>query len=1412
MRNLYKKLIPLLMAFVLILGSVPPVPVFAAPGTSMSITTHASANNNYDVSLSFTPPSIPNLVRYKVTYENVTRGGVQSFETNNAASTITFTRNLDPGSLYTFKVYPISYTTDAQGNTVYHTSSESAGDFAALTNITVDAIGSGNSISVTFDVPRVKNADFFQQYKIYFATIGVANMDGNLEWTNMPETVDASSLKIENNKATYTYYNSAFKPGKLFAIKVEPVLNNNERDNISPTQIISNLGSFTFATDRTVDYHTGKAYIRPSLVINDNSLTNIDLIWDSLDKELLSSKLSSLDIYQYTPHNNVTDNILHLGNDFFSTTSVSIPKPDAPVTEFFMRAVYNDVSYKIKNKSYNLGNVTIESARIQYMQKEEAFAPYSPHIYDISHTGTTNASMAITWEGFLRNPLNAIEEEYEDTGKHFDKNITYDIYITDDPVNFSSMRKEHALSLLGTGIPVVKIDNKPYFKYNFANYYTNDGSGLVQKAFVQNKIYYIKIVASRGQETSIPAYGSYYIMPTDKIPVEPNILASPPLRIKVLNGAEVITENSITVEWDEQWIEIFKPGPSGKPEDGKWFSKIGISNGSLLYGSDTIKDSDNILLKNRVLKDDGTIDKLATFDKIKEALKAFFPESPTDPTNILVLRLADISGVSYKLHNAEYALVGDFGYTEYYDEISRAETTYQWENISPKKSGPITMEFTVTASHNPPVNTLKPGTPYAIFIRPFASFGSEERLASYPAYVTSTTLTGRDPVEINPVVPILEPVSSTDISVTVRFEYLDDLQYELRISDLYTAYSTEGTPITNEELLKNGIKKIDTATGKLYMEYTINGLFPETRYYLWIRSASGGKQSNWSNPIEMKTLELSAPEAPRGLGLASKLSVNTYNQEKKTDYLPSDKDYIIVEWLRINADIDLAPKDSESTGGGGDKTAAAEFLFNPAIKESYMVKFNELISSKLYYIRAKTRLTVSKNGILSERAYSYIVEISLEPDFKDALSIEVPLSAEIKEGSIYKESEWVSVQLFSEKSDSEYDGDKDPNTYPLPHSDFEIIYDNKTSTLTYRFRSNETGKDGKKDNLVDERFISRLVSNKTFVYEIDISKYNHISPLNRQVEFPYTIISAFNERKISLKIKADNFTVTFQPGSFNTTEVNALTGLNKNAKVHIHLNQNPFGIPLTDNYISSPQKLSTTVASQQKAVNIINYAKPVMINLSLSGKFIENATNLGAYVIDENTGGWQRLPASYDIVSKSLNASSYKAATYSAIGIVTPGAVTGETLNQLYRVNSKLVIADMGVYNENTALHANQFNQITAAVLKGSSTVYMNEPLSQENYDALGKGKLLVSGSGVSREAGISALVRLYEIKAKRAVTGYPSLNETGYQDISGADEKYRVPLLKAVDLGFYRETYAKPKNIMTFGDLMHILDIILSY
>ena len=49
------------------------------------------------------------------------------------------------------------------------------------------------------------------------------------------------------------------------------------------------------------------------------------------------------------------------------------------------------------------------------------------------------------------------------------------------------------------------------------------------------------------------------------------------------------------------------------------------------------------------------------------------------------------------------------------------------------------------------------------------------------------------------------------------------------------------------------------------------------------------------------------------------------------------------------------------------------------------------------------------------------------------------------------------------------------------------------------------------------------------------------------------------------------------------------------------------------------------------------------------------------------------------------------------------------------------------------------------------------------------------------------------------------------YTDISGADPKYVSALLKAGDLGFYGNTYgARPKDTMSFADLLYMVDIII--
>jgi hypothetical protein len=134
-------------------------------------------------------------------------------------------------------------------------------------------------------------------------------------------------------------------------------------------------------------------------------------------------------------------------------------------------------------------------------------------------------------------------------------------------------------------------------------------------------------------------------------------------------------------------------------------------------------------------------------------------------------------------------------------------------------------------------------------------------------------------------------------------------------------------------------------------------------------------------------------------------------------------------------------------------------------------------------------------------------------------------------------------------------------------------------------------------------------------------------------------------------------------------------------------------------------------------------------------------------------------------------------------------------------------IADMNVYIPEAGITADQFNNLVTAVAKSSLTVELNAALSAADRQSLTRANLLMSGSTVSREAGISAMVRLYEIKTGVPVY-QPTLGETRYHDIAQADPIYQPGLLKAVNLSFLGDA-ANPKGALTMGDAFYMVDII---
>jgi hypothetical protein len=69
-----------------------------------------------------------------------------------------------------------------------------------------------------------------------------------------------------------------------------------------------------------------------------------------------------------------------------------------------------------------------------------------------------------------------------------------------------------------------------------------------------------------------------------------------------------------------------------------------------------------------------------------------------------------------------------------------------------------------------------------------------------------------------------------------------------------------------------------------------------------------------------------------------------------------------------------------------------------------------------------------------------------------------------------------------------------------------------------------------------------------------MSTYNNRPVANAVVEVPYSILSAFHERQITLEITMDNLRVGFTPGSLATPEVQSMTGLGPDTTARIMIN------------------------------------------------------------------------------------------------------------------------------------------------------------------------------------------------------------------------------------------------------------------
>lgn len=1432
--KIFKKLISLSLIGTMFAGILPSNSVFAnlqSHVTNVTIGSVPTGNSGYKIDLTWTNPAVwsdeadNNAIEsdknamhspegFIIQGLNATARETKYTEYDDVkgadvlGDTITPVDPLNSGSIYEFQVLPYHYhyyirnEVSVKDKVPYESGEPETVLF--MTDINVSATGAGNTLSVSWDNPQYKGSDVFNGYRIYYQRGGdkVTNFNTYKDVSLDDEAITKQTDKTRDGVQilSYDFYDANLIQGEYYAVKVEPLYNGVPIRDLSTggktykNVVINNKNykiSFRYMTEK--EYRTNEASIKIPLEVLEDGKDFLKLHWWGISNTI--GNIDRIEIYDGDAESDIGNKI----GTIYSSQALyvnywQIDKPDAK--KYYQLKIYVD------------GKTTpVESAIASYDPSIVDITPNKPDIYASVNT-QGGASLDIYWEAFVRYPYNENEQEFvRPDGKYVDTNVLYDMWITDSletvkdvNLNIKALSRASAAELSLTENENLEL---PCYKTNLTQYVTKQTDGsYVKKTIEKNKTYYIKLVAikptSAGDEKSAePVYVSIYV-PTNEDISNPEALNKPPLRIKKdTDGKKVIDQSSITVEWNNSWYEVYDE------ETDNWYGIVALRNSSLVYGYENIdEDTDKEI-------------PIYSAENEEEVRELFKVAGLSDETvSAIQIRKIDLSSedISYELKYVPFDDINsEGGYQTYLNKLLNDESD-NWNDITPIRNGNNYLEYKVSG--------LNKNTAYVIMLRPYRTLSDGTKKA-YPTYVIGTTLPNDTVVEIKPTVPSLQEVEHDDVSFEVKWEqHTPSLDYELAVSEtVIDDPASAQIFITSEDIQKNGIEKSEDL--KLFMYYTVKNLFPKTGYYVWVRSIahneSGDSYSEWSNPIYIETDELAPPDAPDGLGLASGENLKIYNLANSTDYIASSYDYIIVEWLKDANDEGYTSVSNKSGDG-------YEVLDHSDFKNTYMVKFNGLNANQLYYFRVKTRLIVTKsdNGA-SVKKYAYILQMADNDKFEDAVEVIVPENSSDKNSTTERyyviDSEWSETEHFyTEPSSGEYDSNEDPDFYPLPDEDFEVIYDYPTKSLTYRFRSDEEDQEGLDDNLVDQRFISRLIQNKIFEFPIDLTSYMGGEIQQRIVEIPYSVMSAFDERKISLKVTANNGTFTFKPGFLDTPQVNNLYKYGHSATVKIIITEKPADSPALvykQGYLSAPQNVGITVYTDTNVVVLEAAGENIGVSMKLDNRYSAVDSNVGLYYDTKTTDVWNRLNFVYDNATGTYNTETARLATYAVIATAAPvavGTVSSQANSNIGNVTSRLNITDLSSFNPQKAVSVVQFNNIVAAIASGRKDVTLSTALSTQDYTALNRKGLLLSGSVVSREQAVNVLVKLYETKTGRQITYYTPLATSPYaSEIKQANPSYQIAMLKAADLGFFETSNGvRPKDVMSLNELFYMTNIIL--
>lgn len=1349
--------------------------------------------------------------------------------------------NLDTGSFYELSIQPYHYHTEVVSGVEIETlapSSELPVKAYAVTDLQVEFSSDEDSIQVIWDDLGVPEFEYRIIYALGDYTSGskdtiIDNAEGIINGLTVDsDDVDGYFDPIEQrNKLSYTIDESIY-PGQVYSILVEPVA------EYYDGQVIARNRNYPFIKSVSTNIQLSLVeegdYIRlqweiPASFKVGQEQENYELVeatlmeyQDGLGRNLVIFDGDAATIGYYRIQKPIWETEYELHLTYKAVDSGS--KPDivpvsnrmafvpseyqiTPTKPYVPNVLSEDILEDLRSNGLSLSQIQ-DILRADYLVEGDSYEGSLDNLFDENitfHIEPEDYAINYTWGAFRRIDVDVTSSTY---GEYItDTNIYYDIWVTDElstlayapPLladeRFTSASDEHVLTDSSNEI----IGYRETLNF----FYDTEDSEFDE--ILPNQLYYIKVqakkVTAQGTLLSEPTISSIYFT-YDGATYEPPTVAKPPLHV---DETETTHEN-ITLKWKESWHEIIDIDAPDTDILWSWQHQVWVDKTTGEIFSEAKENTEYFKI----------YDGESEVERLKEYLEAITP--PLDPMPSIISRdvtlgtdAFGVSDVQYKFYKVSYEYV--LGVIEQRQLVDPTYSFEQYYNdlVENNQNGtaPISWVDIVPSVDNDGGNwlvhretSLLPNTSYLFILMPYRSLISGEEVYShYPTPIIVSTDPEDTVVVPDPTVPTLFVTSASDTTVTTTWKYNTDFEYDLMYGLVEDVAQAESATIT----LPTNILDPNYPTDGAYFEMVVDDLFPLTTYYFWVkaRQTDNNTSSQWSNPAIAQTLDTAVPIPPRGVGLAPLSRIDDYGYDNSVS-----EDYIILEWIKDTDDIDtvessrvskefsyvievadnfkfIDPIYIESSGGNNDSIPD-----DVEILEKNLVKINNLVPNRNYYVRIKTRVRVigSAEGQLI---------------IKDSESYSSP------------------IRIITLSSGSEYDGFDDPALNVLPDDDYEMIYNDEENRLEFRFRDDSIDSSGASDNNVDQRLISSLIEDKVHEYVINVDSYEGKEIDKRRITIPYTIMEAFDAYQVDIVILAGEMMIDLPANALIDTVNDQVKAFGVAPSVIINIEELDVAqtmklLPRGDiANVSVPQKLTIQVKSTRKTDNIGYTDIPMTIGLTTSSRYGLYEKDTVIYVKDNNAK-WQTATGDYNKASAQMMFETSDIGSYGLYVIERTTAVSGSNTDtnhwsETYRQDVYGQISISGLISYNPSSKVTEKNMIWAAYgsAMGEHSIDLSASLSGATMTTIQRAGLKSNtsqtNSSITREEAISMFVRAYEIANGKVIQVDMSTYNTVVSN-SQISSSYKTAIAKAHAIGLITNlSTIRPKESMTYGEFFTV-------